>query len=304
MSWYTPYLDTYERAPEQVPKEITDALGLRIRAVNERAEQAVKAAPASEALLLDATVCIIAHNEEQHLISCLRSLCDTIEAAPFTAELTVVNNRSTDATERLLQHLDVRYFNEAQKGPGFARQRGLDEARGRCYLCIDADTLYPRHYVETMVTALQRKGTVCAYALWSFLPDAGHSTAGLTVYEALRDLYLGLQHIRRPELNVRGMVAAFRTAEARREGFRTDLIRGEDGSLALALKKYGKIRFVRTRRARAITGYGTLAADGSLMKSLAHRAKLALQRLGSLTHSRKEYKDEDTNLISKQWKNQ
>ena len=42
--------------------------------------------------------------------------------------------------------------------------------------------------------------------------------------------------------NVRGMVFAFQTDTAHKVGFRTDIIRGEDGSLALGLKKYGKIK--------------------------------------------------------------
>jgi hypothetical protein len=100
------------------------------------------------------------------------------------------------------------------------------------------------------------------------------------------------------------MVAAFRTEQARKEGFRTDIIRGEDGSLALALKRYGRLRFVTSRRARPITGHGTLDQDGGLWKSLTHRARLALGRLSGLTHSQQTYTDEDTNLISKQWKSE
>ena len=48
---------------------------------------------------------------------------------------------------------------------------------------------------------------------------------------------------------------AYRTEYARKTGIRTDIIRGEDGYLALQLKQFGKIAFVRKRRARAVTGY-------------------------------------------------
>jgi glycosyltransferase involved in cell wall biosynthesis len=287
MKWYKKYLEVYERPLDEVPSALTDELRRRITALRNR----------TAGVRPLATVCIIAHNEETHLTACLWSLCDTLEACPFTAELTVVNNRSTDGTEALLQRLGVTYFNEEKKGPGHARQRGLTEARGEFYLCIDADTLYPRRYVETMVRALMPKDVMCAYGLWSFLPDDRHSVSGLAVYEGLRDVFLTLQHLRRPELNVRGMVAAFRTEEARRVGFRTDIIRGEDGSLALALKAQGRIRFVRSRRARPITGYGTLANDGSLWQSLVHRAKLAAGRLGGLFHAQRHYEDEESNLI-------
>ena len=79
--------------------------------------------------------------------------------------------------------------------------------------------------------------------------------------------HLWLQSFNRPELSVRGLVFAYNTELARKVGIRTDIIRGEDGSLALGLKPYGRIAFVRKRRARAVTGYGTVSKDGSLMDS-------------------------------------
>lgn len=117
---------------------------------------------------------------------------------------------------------------------------------GKYHLCIDADTLYPPQYISTMIKVLQDKEVAGAYALWSFLPNEHH--LGLFFYETLRDLYLKIQNLNRPELNVRGMAFAFHTETARKEGFRTDILRGEDGSLALALKKYGKLRFVTARQ--------------------------------------------------------
>lgn len=105
---------------------------------------------------------------------------------------------------------------------------------GKYHLCIDADTLYPPQYISTMIKVLQDKEVAGAYALWSFLPNEHH--LGLFFYETQRDLYLKIQNLNRPELNVRGMAFAFHTETARKEGFRTDILRGEDGSLALALK--------------------------------------------------------------------
>lgn len=116
-------------------------------------------------------------------------------------------------------------------------------------------------------------------------------------YEKLRDVYFNIQHLRRPELNVRGMVFAFQTDTAHKVGFRTDIIRGEDGSLALGLKKYGKIKFVRSRKARAVTGYGTISADGSLFNSFWKRTVKGINNFTSLFHYKEKYEDEDSNLI-------
>lgn len=281
MKWYTNYLSAYEIPFAQAP-------GQAISRVKER----IKRIRTDHPLV---SVIAIAHNEESRILSCLWSLCDN--QCDFPMEILVVNNNSTDHTEEVLKELGVTYFNEPQKGPGHARQCGLNHARGKYHICIDSDTLYPPRYIATMVKALQKKDVVCAYALWSFLPNEQYSGIGLFFYETMRDLYLKLQNRKRPELNVRGMVFAFHTEKARKEGFRTNIIRGEDGSLALALKKYGKLKFVTTRKARAITGYGTVSADGSLFNSFKKRAIKGIKHFTSLFYSKNKYEDEDSNLI-------
>lgn len=281
MKWYTKYLSVYEKpfheAPASVIEEVKDKIG-RLK---------------DNSPLV--SVIAIAHNEEKRILSCLWSLCDNL--CDFPIEIMVINNNSTDRTEDVLSQLNVTYYNEKQKGPGYARQCGLNHAKGMYHICIDSDTLYPPRYIETMVKTLQRKDVACAYALWSFIPDKDHSPMGLFVYETFRDLYLKLLNRKRPELNVRGMVFAFKTELGRKEGFRKDIIRGEDGSLALALKKYGKLSFVTTRRARVMTGYGTIARDGTLTDAFIFRLKKAAKEFNKIFTSQEEYKDEDSNLI-------
>ena len=134
-------------------------------------------------------------------------------------------------------------------------------------------------------------------SLWSYIPDKDHSWLNLKLYEFARDVHLYLQSFKRPELSVRGLVFAYCTDYARKVGIRTDIRRGEDGSLALGLKKYGKIAFVRKRKARAVTGYGTISADGSLLNSFKVRAIHALKGIGGIFSKKEVYKDEDDNLI-------
>lgn len=281
--WYSPYLEVYERDVHILSPVTIQHVKLLLQPFKQ------------EKPLL--SIVVIAYNEEQRLLSCLWSLSQQVCSEPM--ELIVVNNNSTDQTEDVLQMLDVKYYNEDKQGPGYARQRGLEEASGKYVICIDADTMYPPYYVQTHFDALQKAGVSCAFSLWSFLPRSGQSSISLFIYEWLRDLYLNLQFIKRPELCVRGMVFSFRTDLARQVGFRTDIKRGEDGSLALGLKKYGKIVFVRDRKARAITGYGTLNADGSLFKSFTYRLWKAMKGLPGLFSRKAQYKDEETNLIDK-----
>lgn len=279
--WYQPYLAEFGKPIRQVPAEILKAVQQKLR--SKKDEQPI------------VSVILIAHNEGTHLLSCLWSLVDNHCNLPM--EIMVVNNNSTDDTEEVLKELGVTYYNETKKGPGHARQCGLDHARGKYHLCIDADTLYPPRYIETHVKQLMKPGVACTFGLWSFMPDKKNSPLGLWFYESLRDIHLNIQAIKRPELCVRGMNFGFNTELGRRFGFRTDIIRGEDGSLALAMKPYGKLVFIRSRKVRVMTGYGTVGADGSLLNSFYKRFVKALKGATGLFTKKTVYKDEDSNLI-------
>ena len=94
------------------------------------------------------------------------------------------------------------------------KRQGLDHAKGKYHICIDADTLYPPHYIETHVKYLMNPKVACTFSLWSFMVDERHSRFGLWCYEGLRDIYLRLQAIQRPELCVRGMACLLYTSDA------------------------------------------------------------------------------------------
>jgi hypothetical protein len=103
--------------------------------------------------------------------------------------------------------------------------------------------MYPPKYVETLVSELENPYVVAVSSLWSYIPDKNHSWIGLTIYELLRDTYLFFQSFKRPELSVRGLVFAYNVEYGKKVGYRVDIIRGEDGSMAYGLLKYGKIKF-------------------------------------------------------------
>lgn len=284
MAWYSKYEVAFERPYAEVPEEIKRHVSEQLRRFSDVSDPMV-------------SIVLIAHNEEQHILACLWSLVDNV--MDFPAEILVVSNHSTDSTEAILEELGADWCREGQKGPGFARQCGLNHARGKYHLCIDSDTLYPPFYVVTHVRHLQKEGVACTYGLWSFLPDYNHPKSALFFYELLRDVYLSIQNINRPELCVRGMVLGFRTEWGKQVGYRTNIKRGEDGMMALGLKKYGKLKFLRTRKARAVTSYGTLNGGGSLMQNAWIRFKKGVRSIRMLFTTQDEYKDQDYNLIDK-----
>lgn len=278
--WYEKYLSIYGKCLDDVPHQVIESIKVRL---------AEKQSPNPIV-----SVVVIAYNEEKRLTSCLWSLSDLQTQYPI--EIIGINNNSKDKTEEIYQRLGLPYFNESKQSPGYARQCGLDNAKGKYYFCIDADTLYPSDYVDLMMTKLSKPEVSCVSSFWSFFPDNNHSQFGLFLFETIRDIFLYIQHFKRPELCVRGMVFAFKTDLARLVKIRTDIRRGEDGSLALSLKAYGKIAFLYNRKARPVTGYGTLN-ERSLWRAFLNRVKFQLKGISRIFYKKDYYEDSEDNLI-------
>lgn len=281
MSWYKKYLSVYEKPYSELPDSIFDEVKNKISKLQ------------SDCPIV--TVSVIGYNEERHLLACLWSLSEM--QCKYPVEIIGVDNDSKDKTAEIFLRTGVPFYRETQHSCGFARSCGLNHARGKYHINIDSDTMYPPKYVETMIKALEKPGIVGASSLWSYIPDENHPWLGVKIYEFMRDTHLMLQSFKRPELSVRGLVFAYHTEPGRKIGIRTDIIRGEDGSLALGLKQYGKIKFIRKRQARAITGYGTVSTDGSFFNSFKVRIIKSLKDIGSYFTKKSDYKDEDSNLI-------
>ncbi|MCQ2245551.1 MAG: glycosyltransferase family 2 protein [Bacteroidaceae bacterium] len=283
MKWYTKYLETYEKPLEDIRPEILDVVRAKLASL--QSENPV------------VTVSVIGYNEEKHLLACLWSLSEM--QCKYPIEVIGVDNDSKDRTAEIFKRCGLPYYTETQHSCGFARQCGLNHAKGKYHLNIDSDTMYPARYVELMVDALEKQNVVGVSSLWSYMPDKDHSWLGIKIYEVCRDIYLWAQHFKRPELSVRGLVFGYNTELGRKVGIRTDIIRGEDGSLALGLKQYGKIKFLHNRKARPVTGYGTVGADGSFFKSFWNRIVMRLKGIGSLFTQKEKYEDEEGNLVKK-----
>ena len=279
-NWYDKYLSIYGKPFSEVPQHIIEEIKGRLSCLQ-----------SSEPLV---SVVVIAYNEECRLAACLWSLSELKSQYPI--EILGVNNNSKDATENVYQTLGVPYYNETRQSPGFARQCGLQHARGKYHFFIDADTFYPSCYVDKMMQKLTKPGVSCVGTFWSFYPDENHSAFSLFLFELIRDTFLWVQHFKRPELNIRGMTFAFNADYARQCSIRTDIRRGEDGSLALSLKKYGKIAFLYHRKARPVTGYGTIGSQ-SMWQSFVDHVRIQMKGIGRIFHKTDHYDDDESNLV-------
>lgn len=282
MAWYDKYLSIYGKPFSEVPESI-------IKGTRERL-----AAMQSENPLI--SIVVIAYNEETHLQACLWAISEIV--CKYPVEIIGVDNDSKDRTADIFRASGIPFYTEYQHSCGYARRCGLEHAKGKYYFDVDSDTLYPPTYYDTMTKTLIKKGIVCASASWSYFPDENHSRIALKLFELCRDTFLYIQHFNRPELSVRGLVFAYEVEFGRKVGYRVDIIRGEDGSMALGLKKYGKIAFVYSYKARAITGYGTLN-EKTIWQSLLNRIKIQGKGILRIFTKKEHYEDAEDNLVKK-----
>lgn len=282
MAWYEKYLSIYGKPFSEVPLNIIDETRERLAKLQ-----------SPEPL---ASIVVIAYNEETHLQACLWALSEI--CCKYPVEIIGVDNDSKDRTAEIFEKSGIPYYTEYQHSCGYARRCGLQHAKGRFYFDVDSDTLYPPQYYEIMLEHLLKPGVSCVSATWSYIPDENHSKLSLKLYEMTRDLFLWIQHFKRPELSVRGLVFAYNADYGRKEPYRVDIIRGEDGSMALNLKKYGKIVFVRDSRCRAITGYGTIG-NKPMYQSFIENVKTQLKGITRIFYKTDRYVDSDDNLVKK-----
>jgi glycosyltransferase involved in cell wall biosynthesis len=281
-NWYDKYMTVYGKPFSEVPPEVIDTTRRQLAALQ-----------SPEPL---ASIVVIAYNEETHLQACLWAISEI--SCKYPVEIIGVDNDSKDRTAEIYEQSGIPYFKEYQHSCGYARRCGLQHARGRFYMDVDADTLYPPLYFQLMIEQLLRPGVVAVSATWSYFPDADHNRLSLRLFELSRDLFLWVQHFKRPELSVRGLVFAYNAELGRKEEYRVDIIRGEDGSMALALKKYGIIKFVRDSRCKAITGYGTIG-NQSMWRSFVDHVKVQLKGIGRIFYKTDHYDDADDNLVKR-----
>ena len=280
MEWYEKYLSVYEKPFSEVPQEVIDQTHDQLTALQ------------NENPLI--SIIIVAYNEEKHLQACLWSLSDI--KCKYPVEFIGVDNESKDRTAEIYQKSGIPYYTEHQHTCGYARQCGLNHAKGKYAMCIDSDTIYPPYYFDIMVENLMKPGISAVAAMWSFYPTEIHPKLKLKLYEFFRDIYIRLQNINRPELSVRGLAFGYETENAKKEGYRVELLRGEDGSMALAMKKKKKIKFVFDRRCRVITGYGSLK-ENSLIEAMWNRLKF--YGISKLFYKTNHYVDAEDNFLKK-----
>ncbi len=182
------------------------------------------------------SVIIPAYNEEKYLPLTLTSL-RKLSRKPD--QIVVVDGSSTDNTVRLARKYGAEVIVVAHKGIGYARQRGLQYAKGDIVAFTDADTIVPQNWLTVVEETLKEPGVSCVFGSFRVLD-------GWWLYR----MYVNrLQPILNRMFFLFGIpmapgqnIAFYRTLAMQVGGFPTNYKICEDIEIARRLKTVGKLR--------------------------------------------------------------
>jgi glycosyltransferase involved in cell wall biosynthesis len=240
----------------------------------------------------DVSIVIPAWNEENNIYRTLSSI--SASNTRYKVELIVINNNSTDGTQKVLDALGVVNYMQPEQGTPFARQMGLELAKGKYHLCADSDTFYPPDWIDCMVEPMVKDQEVTGvYGNYAFIPPENDSRIGLWAYEKMARVMIEIRKKNREYLNVYGFNMGFITEIGRTNGgFKVSGSRiyanisgsdyeneAEDGRMALNLKKSGKLKMVTSPKATVYTSPRRLLDDGSITNAFMNRAKRQIKSM-------------------------
>jgi glycosyltransferase involved in cell wall biosynthesis len=223
------------------------------------------------------SVNIIAWNEESNILRNLSSL--SAMRSSYPVEYVYVDNNSKDKTSEIIRKCGINPVSELKQGYGFARQSAMENSRGKYILTGDADTIYPSTWVDTMLKPVTSGKCLGSIGTYSFIPNKDQSRLRYAFYELFRDMIHMLRNINHPELVVVGMNFCFPKAEAMKIGFIKNDSRMEDGQMAMALLKQGKLQRITRLSSIAWTGTRTVERSGSFFNAIRLRVLKETKRV-------------------------
>jgi glycosyltransferase involved in cell wall biosynthesis len=106
---------------------------------------------------LDVSVILPVHNERGHLGREIERVRSALESSPYSFEIIVVDDASTDGSGDDLRQMDgIRLIQFSRnRGVGSARKAGTRAALGRVVVWTDVDMTYPNDEIPTLVKELE-----------------------------------------------------------------------------------------------------------------------------------------------------
>jgi len=249
------WLIEYFESTEVVNDELFDKINTKIKLNNETPE---------------VSIIIPAWNEETNILRCVLSLVNQV--TNYNYEIIVVNNNSTDRTAEYLQKLNIKSFNQPIQGCGPSRKLGQEYANAPYILLGDADCVYPKEWVELMISQLKKTRAVAVLGRFTFIGDDQVPRWKLFIYDQIKKPFLAMRQARRPYLNAMGASLGYVKELGIKYKNVMDRKSGSDGVLIMNLMRHGKITKMTHPDSLVWTSYRAFLRDESFLAGAKRRA--------------------------------
>jgi glycosyltransferase involved in cell wall biosynthesis len=121
------------------------------------AEDPLSADYGDRAPALDVSIILPVYNEAEHLEQEVTRVRTAMDASPYSYEIIVVDDGSTDNSAEVASRIEgIRFLQFLQnRGSGSARKAGTKAARGRVTVWTDVDMTYPNDTIPQLVKELE-----------------------------------------------------------------------------------------------------------------------------------------------------
>ncbi len=113
------------------------------------------------------TIAIPAYNEEKRIKPTLKSVLK-LNYPKNKIEFIIVNDGSTDKTKKVVQNIikenksfKIKLINQKNKGKGAALNRALKIAKGKFFVCLDADSYVEKNALKKILPYFYEKKVAC-----------------------------------------------------------------------------------------------------------------------------------------------
>lgn len=189
-----------------------------------------------------------AYNEEALIASCLYAILAETARVGRKAEIIVVDNNSTDRTRQVVAGIrEIKIVDEPKRGLVQARRAGCLIATGELIANIDADTMIPPGWLDTVLAEFSRNPDLAALSgpfIHYDLSKACRAAAAIFYRFAFVSYLLVRFVFRAGSMMQGGNFVVRKSALDAADAFNSDFsFYGEDTELARRLSKIGGVKF-------------------------------------------------------------
>jgi cellulose synthase/poly-beta-1,6-N-acetylglucosamine synthase-like glycosyltransferase len=198
----------------------------------------------------DVTISFVvpAYNEEALIASCLYAILAETARVGCRSEIIVVDNASTDRTREVAAAVaGVAVIDEPQRGLVQARRAGCRAAHGQLVANIDADTMVPPGWLDTVLASFARHPELAALSgpfIHYDLSKTAQATAAVFYRFAFLTYLLVRFVFRAGSMMQGGNFVVRKSALDAADAFNSNFsFYGEDTELARRLSRVGAVKF-------------------------------------------------------------